>query len=152
MGINLVQAREIVARLGGQYSVLTAWSAPTTKAQIEHREKSAAERQAEHRAIGRVKVDPSSVSYDEKGRMTFQFRVAGQVERVKDESGVWLNLKGEPCVTILIGAPTEYGYTTACPNAGVEGTACEGRQPNHCHRSVNLSRLVSWVQSGVDLI
>jgi hypothetical protein len=134
-------------RLGGRFAVWTAWSAPTTPREFERREESAAGRQAEHRAIGRVKTTGEQ-KVDEKGRISFVYKVAGAINRDKHEGGVYLNKAGEPCVDVVISAPTEYGYTTACDYAGVPGSACEKRKPFHAHRTINLSRLVSWMDSG----
>ena len=55
-------------------------------------------------------------------------------------------------VDIVISAPTEYGYTTACEYAGVVGAACEYRRPFHAHRSINLTRLVSWLIAGEEQV
>ena len=82
----------------------------------------------------------------------FTFRVAGQVNRDVHPEGVYLTKKGEPCVDLVISAPTEYGYTTACPNAGKAGSACEKRAKFHGHRSVNLTRLVSWLIAGEEQV
>jgi hypothetical protein len=127
--------------------VIEAWSAPTTDKQKEIRQKKAAANFAEHRAIGRVKVNAESTIQTEKGEV-FQFRVAGQINKDVHEGGVFLNKQGEPCVGIVVMAPTEYGYTVACPYAGKEGSACENRRPFHSHRTINLTRLVSWMIAG----
>ncbi len=134
-------------RLGGRFGVFTAWSAPTTAKEFARREAAAAAREAEHKAIGRVKTTGEQM-VDEKGRISFMFKVAGAINRDVHESGIYLNKAGEPCVDVVISAPTEYGYTTACDYAGVVGSACENRRPFHSHRTINLSRLVSWLDSG----
>jgi hypothetical protein len=141
-GMTFAAARAAAAKSGGMFVVLTGWSAPTSEKVREKRREAAAGRAAEHRAIGRVKVEAEA----ENGVVLF--RVAGQVNRDEHPEGVYLNKKGEPCVGIVIGAPTEYGYTTACPYAGKEGSACENRRPFHAHRTVNLSRLVAWEIAG----
>ena len=135
------------AKSGGMIVVIEAWSAPTTKKQFIKREEKAAANFAEHRALGRVKVAAESTIHTEKGDV-FLFKVAGQVNRDVHEGGVYLTKKGEPCVDVVVMAPTEYGYTVACPYAGKEGSACENRRPFHSHRTVNLTRLVSWVIAG----
>ena len=135
------------AKSGGMIVVVEAWSAPTTKKQFIKREEKAAANFAEHRAIGRVKVEAESTIHTEKGDV-FKFKVAGQVNRDVHEDGVYLTKKGEPCVDLVVMAPTEYGYTTACQYAGKVGSACENRRPFHSHRTVNLTRLVSWVIAG----
>jgi len=150
-GMTYEDALAAAARIGGRFSVWTAWSAPTTQREFERREEAAAKREAEHKAIGRVKTTGEQV-VDEKGRVSFQFKVAGAINRDVHESGVYLNKKGEPCVDVVISAPTEYGYTTACEYAGVQGSACESRKPFHSHRTINLSRLVSWLDSGEELM
>lgn len=150
-GMTYEQAREVCAKLGGMFSVLTAWSAPTTPKEFDRRKKDAASREAEHRPIGRVQTTGEQV-VDDKGRVSFLYRVAGQVNRDEHPEGVYLTKKGEPCVDVVISAPTEYGYTTACPYAGVVGSACERRRPFHSHRTVNLSRLVSWMVSGEEQV
>ena len=118
---------------------------------MERREEGAAGRQAEHRAIGRVKVS-GEARYDERGRVSFLFTASGTLDRTQNPLGIGQNAKGEPTLSLIIGAPTEYGYTTACPNAGKLGTACEKRKPFHAHRSVNLTRLVSWVIAGEEQV
>lgn len=134
------------AKSGGMIVVVEAWSAPTTKKQFIARKAKAAANVAEHRALGRVKVCGESIQ-TEKGEI-FRFKVAGQVNRDVHAEGVYITKKGEPAVDIVVMAPTEYGYQTACPNAGVEGSACVKRRPFHCHRTINLTRLVSWVIAG----
>jgi len=124
------------AKSGGMIVVVEAWSAPTTQKKFEAREKKAAANFAEHRALGRVKVCGESIK-TEKGDV-FRFKVAGQVNRDVHPEGVYLTKKGEPCVDLVVMAP----------NAGREGSACENRRPFHSHRTVNLTRLVSWVIAG----
>jgi hypothetical protein len=135
------------AKSGGMIVVVEAWSAPTTEKMKAARTAKAAANFAEHRALGRVKVEAESIIKTEKGDV-FKFKVAGQVNRDVHEDGVYLTKKCEPCVDLVVMAPTEYGYTVACPNAGKEGSACENRRPFHSHRTVNLTRLVSWVIAG----
>lgn len=141
-GMTFAAARAAAAKSGGMFVSLTAWSAPTSAEIRCKRAEVAAKKAAEHRPIGRVKVEAEA----ENGVVLF--RVAGQINRDEHPDGVYLNKKGEPCVGIVIGAPTEYGYTTACPYAGKEGSACEHRRPFHAHRTINLTRLVSWVIAG----
>jgi hypothetical protein len=136
-----------VAKSGGMIVVIESWSAPTTKKQFAARAKKAAANAAEHRALGRVKVEAESTIKTEKGDV-FKFKVAGQVNKDVHESGIYLNAKGEPAVDIVVMAPTEYGYTTGCEYAGKEGSACVNRKPFHCHRTINLTRLVKWVIAG----
>jgi hypothetical protein len=146
MAMTYKAGLEAAAKSGGMIVVIEAWSAPTTKKQFIKREEKAAANAAEHRALGRVKVCGESIK-TEKGEV-FQFRVAGQVNRDVHEGGVYLTKKGEPCVDVVVMAPTEYGYTTACAYAGKVGSACENRRPFHSHRTINLTRLVSWVIAG----
>lgn len=141
-GMTFAAARAAAAKSGGMFVVLTAWSEPTTEAERVRRKEKAKQNAAEHRAIGRVKVEAEA----ENGVVLF--RVAGQVNRDVHPEGVYINKKGVPCVGIVIGAPTEYGYTTACRYAGQKGSACENRRPFHAHRTVNLSRLVAWEIAG----
>jgi hypothetical protein len=146
MAMTLQAGLNAAAKSGGMIVVIEAWSAPTTKKQFIKREEKAAANFAEHRALGRVKVCGESIN-TEKGEV-FQFRVAGQVNRDVHEGGVYLTKKGEPCVDVVVMAPTEYGYTTACAYAGKVGSACESRRPFHSHRTINLTRLVKWVIAG----
>ncbi|NBV33143.1 MAG: hypothetical protein EBR81_04935 [Proteobacteria bacterium] len=134
------------AKSGGKIIKVEAWSAPTTKKQFVKREEKAAENFSEHRALGRVKVSGESFQ-TEKGEV-FHFSVVGQVNRDVHPLGVYLTKKGEPCVDLVVMAPTEYGYTTACQYAGKVGSACENRRPFHSHRSVNLTRLTAWIIGG----
>jgi len=134
------------AKSGGKIIKVEAWSAPTTKKQFVKREEKAAENFSEHRALGRVKVSGESFQ-TEKGEV-FHFSVVGQVNRDVHPLGVYLTKKGEPVVDLVVMAPTEYGYTVACPNAGKAGSACENRRPFHSHRTVNLTRLTAWIIGG----
>lgn len=149
--MDLQQGLAAAAKAAGKITTLEAWSDWTTPRELARREDDARKRQADHRAIGRVKVSGESRT-DERGRVSFLFKVSGTLDRTQNPLGVGLNAKGEAVVSIIIGAPTEYGYTTACPNAGKLGTACEKRAPFHAHRSVNLSRLVSWVIAGEEQV
>ena len=149
--MNTEQALAAAAKAGGKITTLTAWSDWTTPRTLERREQDATGRQAEHRAIGRVKVS-GEARYDEKGRVSFLFTASGTLDRTQNPLGIGQNKKGEPTLSLIIGAPTEYGYTTACPNAGKAGTACEKRKPFHAHRTINLSRLVSWVIAGEEQV
>jgi len=141
-GMTHLAARQAAAKSGGMFVVLTAWTAPTTEKVLEKRREEAEGRSAEHKAIGRVKTLESG------NNGVSLVRIAGQVNRDEHPEGVFLNKKGEPCVGLVISAPTEYGYTTACKYAGVAGSACENRKPFHSHRTLNLTRLVSWVIAG----
>lgn len=134
------------AKSGGMIVVIEAISAPTTAKMKAARKSKAAANAAEHRALGRVKVC-GTVENTPQGEV-FHFRVAGQINRDLHEAGVYITKKGDPCVDIVVMAPTEYGYTVACPNAGVEGSACVKRRPFHSHRTINLTRLVKWVIAG----
>ncbi len=149
--MNYTEALAAAAKAAGKITTLTAWSDWTTPRELERREQDAAGRQAEHRAIGRVKVS-GEARYDEKGRVSFLFTASGTLDRTQNPLGIGQNKKGEPTLSLIIGAPTEYGYTTACPNSGKVGTSCEKRAPFHAHRSVNLSRLVSWVIAGEEQV
>ena len=141
-GMTYAAGLAAAAKSGGKIVKIDAWSAPTTEKEKIRREVNAADNYAEHRALGRVKTTGESFSTP-KGEV-FRFVVAGQVNRDVHAEGVYLNKKGEPMVDIVVMAPTEYGYTTACKYAGKEGSACVKRRPFHSHRSVNLTRLVSW--------
>jgi hypothetical protein len=134
------------AKSGGKIIKVEAWSAPTTEKEKIRREVNAANNFAEHRALGRVKITGASFSTP-KGEV-FHFSVAGQVNRDVHATGVYLTKKGEPVVDLVVMAPTEYGYTVACPNAGKAGSACEKRRPFHSHRTVNLTRLTAWIIGG----
>ena len=150
-GMTFDKAREACQKAGGMFAVWTAWSAPTTPKQFDTRKKDAASREAKHKAIGRVQTSGEQV-VDEKGRVSFLFRAAGQINRDLHPEGVYLTKAGDPMVDIVISAPTEYGYTTACEYAGVVGAACEHRRPFHAHRSINLTRLVSWLIAGEEQV
>jgi hypothetical protein len=147
MGMTQSAGLNAAAKSGGKIIVIEAWSAPTTDKMKATRTAKAAANAAEHRAIGRVKVSAENTIQTEKGEV-FLFRVAGQINKDVHEGGVYLTKKGEPCVDVVVMAPTEYGYTTACPNAGKLGSACESRRPFHSHRTINLTRLVKWIIAG----
>ncbi|NBV33138.1 MAG: hypothetical protein EBR81_04910 [Proteobacteria bacterium] len=149
--MDYTEALAAAGKSKGLVVVLTAWSAPTKPKVFEDRERDAASRYAKHRALGRVKTTGESFT-DEQGRITFQFKVAGQVNRDVHPLGAYLNAKGEPAVDLVISAPTEYGFTTACKYAGVEGSACVKRAAFHGHRTINLTRLVSWMIAGEEQV
>ena len=150
MAMTYGEGLAAAAKSKGLVVVLTALSAPTSEKVKAGRERAAASRAAAHRAIGRVKVC-GVVENTPKGEV-LTFRVAGQVNRDIHPEGVYLTKKGEPVVDLVISAPTEYGWTTACPYAGKEGSACQNRAAFHAHRSVNLTRLVSWMIAGEEQV
>lgn len=149
--MDYTEALAAAGKSKGLVVVMTAWSAPTKPKEFETRAADAASRQADHRALGRVKTTGEAFT-DEKGRITFQFKVAGTINRDVHPLGIYQNKAGEPCVDVVISAPTEYGFTTACKYAGVVGSACEKRRAFHGHRTVNLSRLVSWLIAGEEQV
>lgn len=146
MAMTYKAALAAAAKSGGKIVKVEAWSAPTSDKEKARREATAAANFADHRALGRVKV--SGESFDTPKGEVFHFTVAGQVNRDVHPLGVYLTKKGEPCVDLVVMAPTEYGYTVACPNAGKAGSACEGRRPFHSHRTVNLTRATAWIIGG----
>ena len=148
-GMEYRKAVEAAARMGGRFGVFTAWSEPTAPEVFAKRKQDAAAREAVHRAIGRVKV--SELVEHANGKVSVLFSVGGAINRDIHPEGVYLNKKGVPCVDVVISAPVEYGITTFCKYAGVEGSACERRAPYHAHRTINLSRLVSWLDAGEEL-
>ena len=148
--MNEAQARAASQKAKGLVVLVEAWSAPTTEATIKRRQKKAEENAAEHRAIGRVKVCGESIK-TEKGDV-FRFKVAGSINRDVHTDGIQMTKAGDALLHLVISAPTEYGYTTACQYAGKEGSACERRRPFHAHRAVNLSRVVSWLIAGEEQV
>lgn len=146
MGMTYEEALEAAKKSGGKVVVLTYWTKPTTEKERARRVASASMRQAEHKALGRVKTEAVA----ESGSVLV--RVAGAINRDEHALGVYLTKKGEPSLSLVISAPTEYGYTTACLYAGKAGSACENRRPFHAHRGVNLTRLVSWLIAGEEQV
>jgi len=146
MAMTYQAALAAAAKSGGKIVKVEAWSAPTSDKEKARREATAAANFAEHRALGRVKM--TGESFDTPKGEVFHFAVAGQVNRDVHPLGVYLTKKGDPCVDLVVMAPTEYGYTVACPNAGKVGSACESRRPFHSHRTVNLTRATAWIIGG----
>lgn len=146
MAMTYEEGLNAAKKSGGKVVVLTYWTKPTTEAERARRVASAQARAAEHRAIGRVKTEAVA----EDGAVLV--RIAGQINRDEHPLGVFLTKKGEPSLSLVISAPTEYGITTACPYAGKEGSACEKRAAFHAHRGVNLTRLVSWMIAGEEQV
>jgi hypothetical protein len=62
------------------------------------------------------------------------------------------NKKGEVSLGFVISAMNEYGNATACPNAGVAGTACEDRGERHSHRAYGVDRITSIVVRGEEFV
>jgi hypothetical protein len=62
------------------------------------------------------------------------------------------NKKGEVSLGFVISAMNEYGNATACPNAGVEGTACVDRGERHSHRAYGVDRIQSIVVRGEEFV
>ena len=72
----------------------------------------------------------------------------------RDTFGV--SVKGSAFVRMILAAPAEHTIDgalvpTACPNAGVDGTACANLAPRHGHRSLTLDRIVAVEAAGVTL-
>ena len=63
-----------------------------------------------------------------------------------------VNKKGEISLGFVISAMNEYGNATACPNAGVEGTACVDRGERHSHRAYGVDRIQSIVVRGEEFV
>jgi hypothetical protein len=62
------------------------------------------------------------------------------------------NKKGEVSLGFVISAMNEYGNATACPNAGVAGTACVDRGERHSHRAYGVDRITSIVVRGEEFV
>ena len=62
------------------------------------------------------------------------------------------NKKGEVSLGFVISAMNEYGNATACPNAGVAGTACVDRGERHSHRAYGVDRFTSIVVRGEEFV
>ena len=63
-----------------------------------------------------------------------------------------VNKKGEVSLGFVISAMNEYGNATACPNAGVAGTACVDRGERHSHRAYGVDRIQSIVVRGEEFV
>jgi len=146
MGMTYEEGLEAAKKSGGKVVVLTYWTKPTTEKERARRVASASRRQADHKALGRVKTEAVA----ESGSVLV--RVAGQINRDEHALGVWLSKAGDPSLSLVISAPVEYGITTFCEYAGKEGSACVKRASFHAHRGVNLTRLVSWLIAGEEQV
>ena len=65
---------------------------------------------------------------------------------------VRLSKKGTQSLGFVVSAMEEYGYATACPNAGREGSACEERKERHSHRAYGVDRIQSIVVRGEEFV
>jgi hypothetical protein len=144
------QVRAAIAAAKGQVFTLVAKTKPTTAKVMERRAEEAAGRAVEgvafasQKTLSTEEVDGGTVSV---------VRVSGRPDPAWGGGDpLRVNKKGEVSLGFVISAMNEYGNATACPNAGVAGSACEHRAERHSHRAYGVDRISSIVVRGEEFV
>lgn len=113
---------------------------PTTDAVRASRERSVAKRAIVDGAmIARVRAVDTATDGTAVVVLAGRYDAARGAVRAKN---------GTDTIGLILSAPAEHTIggalvPTACPNAGVDGTACADLAPRHGHRSLRTDRIVS---------
>ncbi|NBP83504.1 hypothetical protein EBU60_06555, partial [bacterium] len=130
------QVKAAIAAAKGQVFTLVAKTKPTpTKVLIKRAEI------AEKNAVDGVAFSAQQTLATEEvdGGTISVVRVSGRPDPAWGGGDpLRVNKKGEVSLGFVISAMNEYGNATACPNAGVEGTACVDRGERHSHRAYGV--------------
>jgi hypothetical protein len=144
------QVKAAIAAAKGQVFTLVAKTKPTTDKVMERRIAEAGKRAvdgvafASQKTLATEEVDGGTVSV---------VRVSGRPDPAWGGGDpLRVNKKGEVSLGFVISAMNEYGNATACPNAGVEGTACVDRGERHSHRAYGVDRIQSIVVRGEEFV
>jgi hypothetical protein len=135
---NAIVAAMIAA--GGRIVRITYQTLPTTDAVRASRERSVAKRAiADGAMIARVRAVDTT---DSDGAIVV---LAGRYDAMR---GALTSKAGTDTIGVILSAPAEHTIggalvPTACPNAGVAGTACESLAPRHGHRSLRTDRIIA---------
>lgn len=129
----------------GRTMRITYHALPTTEAERAARGRAVAKRAAADGAamIARVKHTETA---DDGGAIVV---LAGRFDRSYNKGAGFLVAKsGSESVSVILSAPAEHDESgalipTACPNAGVVGSACESLAPRHGHRTLRTERIIS---------
>lgn len=144
------QVRAAIVAAKGQVFTLVAKTKPTSAKVMERRAEEAAGRAVEGVAFASQKT----ISTEEvEGGTISVVRVSGRPDPAWGGGDpLRVNKKGEVSLGFVISAMNEYGNATACPNAGVEGTACVDRGERHSHRAYGVDRIQSIIVRGVEFV
>ena len=144
------QVRAAIVAAKGQVFTLVAKTKPTSAKVMERRAEEAAGRAVEGVAFASQKT----LSTEEvEGGTISVVRVSGRPDPAWGGGDpLRVNKKGEVSLGFVISAMNEYGNATACPNAGVEGTACVDRGERHSHRAYGVDRIQSIIVRGVEFV
>ncbi|CAB4148944.1 hypothetical protein UFOVP529_38 [uncultured Caudovirales phage] len=116
---------------------------PATEADRAARARSVAKRATTGAMIARVKHTDTGA--DGGAIVT----LAGRYDRnYANGAGYAVSKQGNDTIMAILSAPAEHTIDgalvpTACPNAGIVGTACESLAPRHGHRSLRTERILS---------
>ena len=144
------QVRAAIAAAKGQVFTLVAKTKPTSAKVMERRAEEAAGRAVEGVAFASQKT----ISTEEvEGGTISVVRVSGRPDPAWGGGDpLRVNKKGEVSLGFVISAMNEYGNATACPNAGVVGSACENRGERHSHRAYGVDRIQSIIVRGEEFV
>ena len=144
------QVRAAIVAAKGQVFTLVAKTKPTSAKVMERRAEEAAGRAVEGVAFASQKT----ISTEEvEGGTISVVRVSGRPDPAWGGGDpLRVNKKGEVSLGFVISAMNEYGNATACPNAGVEGTACVDRGERHSHRAYGVDRIQSIIVRGEEFV
>jgi hypothetical protein len=144
------QVRAAIAAAKGQVFTLVAKTKPTPEKVLIKRAEI-----AEKNAVDGVAFSAQQTLATEEvdGGTISVVRVSGRPDPAWGGGDpLRTNKKGEVSLGFVISAMNEYGNATACPNAGVEGTACVDRGERHSHRAYGVDRIQSIVVRGEEFV
>jgi len=136
-----VLAAMVAAR--GRIVRIVYHSLPTTEGVRAARGRAVAKRATSGAMIARVKHTDTAA---DGGAIVV---LAGRYDRdYEGGAGYKVAKAGTESVAVILSAPAEHTIDgalvpTACPNAGVIGTACEKLAPRHGHRTMRTERVIS---------
>jgi hypothetical protein len=144
------QIHAAIAAAKGRVFTLVASTLPTSEKTLAKRAETACGKSVEgitfraQQTLSTEEVDGGTISV---------VRVSGRPDFAwGGGDAVRLSKKGTQSLGFVVSAMEEYGYATACPNAGREGSACEERKERHSHRAYGLERITSVVVNGEEFV
>jgi len=142
----------VLAALAGRIVRIAYHTAPISAAVAKNRAEQVAKRALTNGAmIARVTAH-DAVTNDGGTIVT----LAARWDSTAPDGGAFVSAKGNALTRWILAAPAEHTIDgalvpTACPNAGVDGTACAALRPRHGHRTLSADRIISISMGGVTL-
>jgi len=144
------QIHAAIAAAKGRVFTLVASTLPTSEKTLAKRAETAQSKSVEgltfraQQTLSTSEVDGGTISV---------VRVSGRPDPAWGGGDpIRLSKKGTQSLGFVVSAMEEYGYATACPNSGREGSACENRKERHSHRAFGLDRITSVVVAGEEFV